>query len=174
MAASAKSAKEELSSKVEHARDMFSAVVAHHGGTANPADLARRCFHYADHFKDAESSYLNGTLEPEEDLNPYDDASAPNLSKSHPINLMSKRWGSIEEVLKHFDAISKLDRSSWREDVKPDDIVYEDAHWTVAQVMTADAMFPAFIKRFEKCEKRKKALASKRNIADAETVGSES
>jgi len=74
------------------------------------------------------------------DENPLDDAHAPNLTKTSPINLMSKEWGSLEKVKK---AMKDLQDN-------PTATTYETYGWGPSEVAQARSLFPAKLEKLGK------------------------
>lgn len=150
--------------RVKHAREMFTATVAHHGNAIQSRVLAKMCFANADAFAEIEAQYLAGELEEVEDFNPLDDAFAPNLKKNHPCNMVSRRFGSMDLVKKHLLGIRALDRTAAKEVAQGSHaaIVYEDAGWTFGEVNQAEALFPSLIEKAGRME-REKAIRDKAN-----------
>ena len=148
------------------AKEIYIAAIAHNGGSNQATQLAKSCFHYADAFAEIELLDSVGELEGPEDLNPFDDASAPNVpnAKNHPINLMSKKWGDIDKIRKHLPAIKEL-RIPVGDGAPPaDSIVYEELMYTPAMANQARTMWPDFLARVERLQEKatnRKAAAGK-------------
>ena len=104
----------------------------------SPQQLAITCFRDAQVFLDTAQQVLDAKLDPnEDDKNPLDIAFAPNLKRTHPINLMSRTWGNLKlvrEALAALDANPKLE-------------FYEPHSWGKPEVNQARALFPAVISR---------------------------
>ena len=108
----------------------------------NTHQLAITCFRDAKIFLDAAQQVHSGHLEIEDDdANPLDIAFAPNLKRTHPINLMSRAWGDLQAVQKalvYLDANPKAD-------------FYEPHNWGKPEVNQARALFPAVVDRARHC-----------------------
>jgi hypothetical protein len=72
-----------------------------------------------------------------EDSDPLDTAFAPNLSKTHPINLMSRARGNLQKVQL---ALADLEANPAAE-------FYETYNWGKPEINQARALFPAVILR---------------------------
>lgn len=96
--------------------------------------IATRCFKDASAFLEVSTKVLSGSVDIfAEDNNPLDEAFAPNLKKTHPINLMSREWGSLEKVR---EVLSDLDQNPKLES-------YEKYGWGLPEVNQARMLFPA-------------------------------
>jgi hypothetical protein len=104
----------------------------------SPRQLAMTSFRDARIFLDAAEEALDQKLDDlSDDANPLDIAYAPNLKRTHPINLMSRAWGnldSVKSVLAYLDAHPKADS-------------YEPHSWGKPEVNQARALFPAVVNR---------------------------
>jgi hypothetical protein len=118
------------------ALDLFKERGAQSGISSH--QLAMNCFRDAKIFLDAAELVHSGKLNfLEEDTNPLDVAFAPNLKRTHPINLMSRAWGNLAAVHKAFNDL----------DANPKAESYEPHGWGKAEVNQARALFPAVIQR---------------------------
>jgi hypothetical protein len=107
-------------------------------GGISPRQLAIECFRDATIFTDvAEDVATSGIDLITEDSNPLDVAFAPNLKKTHPINLMSRTWGDVNRVEQ---ALADLDANPGAEQ-------YEPYGWGKPEVNQARALFPAVVDR---------------------------
>ncbi len=105
---------------------------------ANPQQLAIICFRDATVFLAAAQEVLAGGMDLfAEDTNPLDEAFAPNLKRTHPINLMSRAWGDLRKVQA---ALADLDAN-------PTVDFYEPYSWGKPEVNQARALFPAVVSR---------------------------
>ena len=106
----------------------------------SPQQIALECFRYAKAFIVAMEQVLsNGLPTTDEDSSPLNGAFAPNLKKTHPVNLMSRTWGDIkqvEAVMSHLDA-------------DPTTEFYEPYGWGKPEINQARALFPAVINRIK-------------------------
>lgn len=119
------------------ALEMFKGA-RHYNQACSPQELAIACFQDAMGFMEIERKVLAGELDVfAADANPLDDGYAPNLKKTHPINLMSKEWGNIEKV---------REQLKWLE-ARPEAKSNEEMHWELQEVNQARALFPAVVKR---------------------------
>jgi hypothetical protein len=104
----------------------------------NTHQMAITCFRDAKIFLAAAEQVHAGKLDIEEDeSNALDIAFAPNLKRTHPINLMSRAWGdlqAVQKVLAYLDANPKAD-------------FYEPHSWGKPEVNQARALFPAVVDR---------------------------
>src|SRR6201986_4617437 len=118
------------------ALELFKGRSSHSG--INPRQLAVECFRDAAAFKHvADEIQADGLGPAEQDVNPLDVAFAPNLKKTHPINLMSRAWGDLKKVQ---TVLADLDANPATE-------FYEPFSWSKAEVTQARALFPAVIAR---------------------------
>lgn len=99
--------------------------------------MAISCFRDAKTFMEVANEALSGKLDSKEGLTALDAAFAPNLKRSHPINLMSSEWGDLEKVKKVLDDLNQ--------NVAADR--YEPLEWGKQEVNQARALFPAVIER---------------------------
>lgn len=103
-----------------------------------PQQLVMNCFRDAKVFLEVADQLVSEPWESvEEETNPLDVAFAPNLKRTHPINLMSRAWGDIMLVRK---ALSELDAN-------PKAVVYEPYGWGKPEINQARALFPAVVNR---------------------------
>ncbi|WP_010588002.1 hypothetical protein [Schlesneria paludicola] len=104
----------------------------------SPEQLAIDCYRDATAFLATTADVLAGKIElSSDDTNPLDIAFAPNLKKTHPINLMSQSWGDlakVKAVLTELDANPAADS-------------YEQYGWGRSEVNQARALFPAVVNR---------------------------
>lgn len=89
----------------------------------------------------------SGTLKPEQPKGPrLAPFSAPNMSKTHPHNLVSERFGSLERVAK----INKWLEANPTPERDPEDLVpqvnraFGDLNWDLPALNTARVIFPAY------------------------------
>lgn len=107
-------------------------------GGVSAAQVALSCFRDAQSFLDVADQIEMGDLELGADKNPLDDGYAPNLSKTHPINLMSKEWGDIQKVR---DALKIVE--------SPTVNSLDQYHWGKNECNLARTLFPGFLRRAE-------------------------
>lgn len=118
------------------ALELFKERSSHAG--ISPEQLAIDCYRDATAFLATTADVLSGKIDLQfEDANPLDEAFAPNLKRTHPINLMSQAWGDLEKVR---TVISVLDANPAAES-------YETYSWGKPEVGQARALFPAVISR---------------------------
>lgn len=111
-----------------------------------PQQLAIHCFRDAKAFLTIVEQLAAGELDLNvEDTNPLDAAYAPNLKRTHPINLMSRAWGDIKKVQA---ALADLDANPAAE-------TYEPYGWGKPEVNQARALFPAVVQRSQQLVKVK-------------------
>ncbi len=104
----------------------------------NPRQLAMSCFQDATVFIAAAQDFQSGKKELfAEQTNPLDLACAPNLKRTHPINLMSRAWGNLQKVQA---ALADLD-------AHPNAEFYEPYGWGKPEINQARALFPAVVSR---------------------------
>ena len=104
----------------------------------NPRQLAIDCFRDATVFISAAQELRSGKKDLfEEETNPLDLAYAPNLKRTHPINLMSRAWGNLQKVQA---ALADLD-------AHPSAEFYEPYGWGKPEINQARALFPAVVSR---------------------------
>lgn len=107
----------------------------------NAEKCAMQSFRAAKAFLEVQTQLSSGKLNIYAiDDNPLDDAFAPNLKRNHPINLMSKEWGSLEKVKK---VMKDLDEN-------PTASTYETYGWGPAEVMQARTLFPFKLEKIGK------------------------
>lgn len=100
--------------------------------------LAMNCFRDANIFLNAAAQVQAGNLDfLEAETNPLDVAFAPNLKRTHPINLMSRAWGDLAAVQKAFNDL----------DANPKAESYEPHGWGKPEVNQARVLFPAVLNR---------------------------
>lgn len=118
------------------ALELFKGRSLQHGVT--PKQLAIGCFRDAAAFLAAAEEALSGKIDWfAEDTNPLDSAFAPNLKRTHPINLMSRAWSDLKKVQA---ALGELDANPAAES-------YDLYGWGKPEVNQARALFPAIINR---------------------------
>jgi|SRR6185437_9371729 len=137
---------------ISHARDIFTATIAHHGGTTSPEGLAMQCFVYAAAFEKAEGQFQNDTLILPPKIDVFDIAHAPNLPETHPTNMVSQKYGKIEDILETMDDLSKLDRTDWGK-ASSDTVLYPKRKWTRPMINQAEQLFPGVLTRAERLKK---------------------
>ena len=104
----------------------------------NPRQLAIDCFRDATVFVAAAQEVQSGNADLFiEETNPLDLAYAPNLKRTHPINLMSRAWGNLQKVQA---ALADLD-------AHPSAEFYEPYGWGKPEINQARALFPAVVSR---------------------------
>ena len=104
----------------------------------NPRQLAIDCFRDATLFVAVAQEVQSGTADLFiEETNPLDLACAPNLKRTHPINLMSRAWGNLQKVQA---ALADLD-------AHPSAEFYEPYGWGKPEINQARALFPAVVNR---------------------------
>lgn len=118
------------------ALELFKSRSIHQG--SSPQQLAIGCFRDAKAFLAAADNVLSGEIDlSDEDTNPLDPAFAPNLKKTHPINLMSRIWGDLNKVR---NVLAELDAN-------PATDTYEPYSWGKPEVNQARALFPSVVQR---------------------------
>lgn len=76
------------------------------------------------------------------------DCSAPNLKPTHPFNLVSQRFGSLEKVNRIAQFLDKHPTPAG----EPDELVgsinraFPELSWDIPMINTARAIFPAYCK----------------------------
>ena len=125
---------EELNRSVV-ALELFKARSVQPGG--NPRQLAIACFRDAAIFLAAADEVQSGRANLFTDESPLDVAFAPNLKRTHPINLMSRAWGDLKKVQQ---ALADLEAN-------PGTDFYEPYSWGKPEVNQARALFPAVVAR---------------------------
>lgn len=76
------------------------------------------------------------------------DCCAPNLKRTHPFNLVSQRFGSLEKVNR---IAAFLDKNPTPEG-EPDELIakvnreFPDLSWDLPAINTARTIFPAYVK----------------------------
>ena len=104
----------------------------------NPHQLAINCFRDATVFLAATNEVQSGNADLfTEEANALDLAYAPNLKRTHPINLMSRAWGNLQKVQA---ALADLD-------AHPSAEFYEPYGWGKPEINQARALFPAVVSR---------------------------
>jgi hypothetical protein len=104
----------------------------------SPKQLAIDCFRDAAAFTQVAEDVLTGDIDLlDVNADPLDEAFAPNLKRTHPINLMSRAWGDLNKVQA---VLAELDANPALE-------VYEPYEWGKPEVNQARALFPAVINR---------------------------
>lgn len=117
------------------ALELFKVRSAQPGG--NPRQMAIACFRDAAIFLAAADEVQSGRADIFSDESPLDVAFAPNLKRTHPINLMSRAWGDLRKV---HDALADLEAN-------PGADFYEPYSWGKSEVNQARALFPAVVNR---------------------------
>ena len=111
-----------------------------------PNQLAIHCFRDAKAFLAITEQLVAGEIDLNvEDSNPLDSAFAPNLKRTHPINLMSRSWGDIKKVEA---ALAELEAN-------PAADVYEPYGWGKPEVNQARVLFPTVVQRSQQLAKTK-------------------
>jgi hypothetical protein len=111
-------------------------------GGFSPKQLAIDCFRDATIFTEvAEEVLTEGIDLSSDDANPLDVAFAPNLKKTHPINLMSRAWGNLDKVR---ETLAYLDANPGCES-------YEPYGWGKPEINQARVLFPAVVIRAKQC-----------------------
>lgn len=109
----------------------------------SPKQIAIKCFRDAAAFRDVMRQIMSNEIDVFfEDNNPLDQAHAPNLKKTHPLNLMSQAWGSIEKVRNTLAAL----------EAAPTDTIYDLYGWGAQEVSIARFHFPEVIRKAEKAK----------------------
>lgn len=118
------------------ALELFKGRSSHQG--IAPRQLAIGCFRDAAAFLAAAEDVQAGNVDWfAEDTNPLDSAFAPNLKRTHPINLMSRAWGDLKKVQ---SVLADLEANPAAE-------FYELYSWGKPEVNQARALFPAIVNR---------------------------
>lgn len=103
----------------------------------SPEQHAIRCYRNAAAFISMSEKIQLGEVNPTAISNEVlADAYAPNLKKTHPINLMSKEWGSVKKVKEAFAEIKN-----------PEVKEYELYGWKESEINTARRLFPPMLER---------------------------
>ncbi len=111
-----------------------------------PQQLAINCFRDAKVFLEITDQLTAGEIELSvDDRNPLDTAFAPNLKRTHPINLMSREWGDIKKVQ---SVLADLEAN-------PAADAYEPYAWGKPETNQARALFPAVVHRFQQLSSMK-------------------
>lgn len=109
---------------------LFTARMAH--SQCTPEALVRTCFRDAKAFITGAADILTSGVDVfAEDNNPLDVAFAPNLKKTHPLNLMSRAWGDLKLVQ---NALAELEANPVAES-------YEPYGWGKPEVNQARVLF---------------------------------
>ncbi|HEY0984650.1 hypothetical protein [Schlesneria sp. T3-172] len=119
------------------ALELFKARSVSGGGS--PRQLAISCFRDAMVFLEAAYEIQSGRADLSADESPLDPAFAPNLKRTHPINLMSRVWGDLRKVQ---EALADLDAN-------PGADYYEPYSWSKPEVNQARALFPTVVNRLK-------------------------
>ena len=119
--------------------------------------VAAACFREAEAFLRVRDKVRNKEFEPTRDTGTkLSEASAPNLSPLHPLNMVSQRFG--DKNLKRVREINEWLNKNATPDINPDDLIerfdkaFRDLNWkvhnkpgeTLAVINTARAVFPAY------------------------------
>ena len=106
-------------------------------GVGSADQKAMHCFRDAAAFLKVADKISSGQLDLESiDNNPLDEAYCPNLKKTHPVNLMSRHWGSVKKVTEVYEMVRNPGVES-----------YEELGWGKPECNQARALFPAVIER---------------------------
>ncbi|WP_397570653.1 hypothetical protein [Schlesneria sp. T3-172] len=99
--------------------------------------MAVACFRDARLFLDVAKDALSGKLDANEWVTALDAAFAPNLKRTHPINLMSHALGSLKDVKRVHEALNANVAAE----------SYDEYEWGKQEVALARHMFPAVLER---------------------------
>lgn len=106
-------------------------------GVGSPEQHAIKCFRDGAAFLAAADKIKSGEINIVAiDNNPLDEAYAPNLKKTHPINLMSRQWGNIKKVREFYELVKS-----------PNVTAIEELNWGLPECNTARALFPAVLEK---------------------------
>lgn len=104
----------------------------------SPEQIAIDCFRDAKAFAKIAERVLYDDIElAHADSNPLDAAFAPNLKRTHPINLISKAWGDLTKVKA---ALVELEANPGAEH-------YEPFGWGKPEINQARVLFPSVVER---------------------------
>lgn len=128
----------------ETAFDLFRTTRTPHGSAEQQAI---RCFRDATAFLKIAGKFSSGEMSIEAiDNNPLDEANAPNLKKTHPANLISRKGVEGKEQLdKRLTMILEIYEIVKSVEVKK----VEDLNWGEPECNQARAIFPAVLERAE-------------------------
>lgn len=103
-----------------------------------PEFIAVESFRDAEAFVSVSARRANGeSVEKMGKQSPLDDCSAPNLKKTHPLNMVSQRFGNPDlKQVRTIAAVLKAD---------PTLDTYGDLEWSAAEVSVARQVFPAVL-----------------------------
>jgi hypothetical protein len=119
----------------EIARDLFAERSARAFGR-NVKSLAIQCYRDAATFHEISQLYELDALETDKPAGPQlSEVSAPNLKKTHPHNLVSRRFGDLKKV---------REVNAWLK-ANPTAETYEDLEWDAPTTKLARILFPEFI-----------------------------
>lgn len=111
----------------------------HRNSNGSAEQLAIRCFRDATAFLKIADKFATGVLSIEAiDNDPLDEAHAPNLKKTHPVNLVSRRFGSVAKVAEIWQMIKN-----------PDVVKLEELNWGLQECNQARAIFPAVLEKVQ-------------------------
>lgn len=115
--------------------DLFTARRAAFGVQQNAADVAKQCFRDARAFIDVSQKIADGEMSIELPKGPQlADCCAPNLKPTHPVNMVSQRFGNLQrvkEINARLEANEKLE-------------TLEEYDWGIPEVNSARNLFPKF------------------------------
>ena len=133
--------------RIHDVTDVAMEFMKHRNSNGGAHQLAIRCFRDATAFLEIAAKFASGELSVKAiENNPLDEAHAPNLKKTHPINLVSQRFGDIQKVAKIFEMVKS-----------PDVVSLEEYNWGLQECNQARAIFPAVL---EKAQLMKIAVSS--------------
>ena len=111
----------------------------------NPQRIAVECLRDARSFLQAADDFLSGKSQRDLESSPLDDAFAPNLKKTHPINLMSSTWGDLKQVERILDELA----------ADPSIDSYTQFGWGKSEINQARVLFPSVVNRVKQFQQAK-------------------
>lgn len=129
------------------ALELFSSVISRGVHPSSYRKAGVQCFQAADEFLQTSAAIRDGgPITPQVPGGiQLDFASAPNLPKSHPQNLISQRFGSRERVQKVYDRIKGIELSNPQAETKIDDSEL-GINWDRPEIALAQTLFPQYCK----------------------------
>lgn len=120
----------------QRAFELFTARRAAIGLQVDAVELAKACYRDARSFLEVSSKVDAGEISIDLPKGPQlSDCCAPNLKPTHPINLVSQRFGSLQRVR---DVFERLDRDPTMDSLPE----YE---WGPVEVNCARSLLPSFV-----------------------------
>lgn len=134
----------------EKAFELFREMVAKSPTGRGGEQQARAAYMKAEAFLKVREAIQDGTIKPSKtDASVLTDCCAPNLHRSHPYNLVSRRFGDLSKVGK---IQQWLDKNPTPES-DPDQLVgrikdaFPELSWDTPAINTARAIFPQYVTR---------------------------